>query len=82
MELKMFSIRDAKAEIFNPPFFALTAGTAEQNFTQLVRDPKSKLNMFPDDYDLYLMGTYDDKTGKMQPLDTPQHIAKAIQFKQ
>lgn len=36
---------------------------------------------YPDDYDLYYIGKYDDSSGKIEPLDTPQHVVKAIQLK-
>lgn len=80
MELKMFSIRDAKGEIFHPPFYKKTHGEAERDFAQLVQDDKSMAHKFPEDFDLYYLGTYDDGTGKMIPLDTPQHLQKAVQY--
>jgi len=78
MQLKMYSIRDSKAECFNQPWFAKTHGEAERNFAQLSRDQKSMVSQFPEDYDLYYVGDYDDNTGKMIPLDSPKHIMKAI----
>lgn len=78
----MFSIRDAKGEIFHPPFFKKTHGEAERDFAQLVRDEKSMAFKFPEDFDLYYVGTYDDSTGKIEPMDTPQHLHKAVQFTQ
>lgn len=81
MQYKMFSIRDAKAEIFNPPYFNKSHGEAERNFRELVNDPKSMVSKYPEDFDLYYLGTYDDGTGKMECLDTPQHLMKAIQIK-
>ncbi|QXP08473.1 MAG: nonstructural protein [Arizlama microvirus] len=79
MTLKMFSVRDAKAETFNPPFFKPTHGEAERAFRQLCKDEKSMVASYPDDFDLYYLGEYDDNTGKFQTLDTPQHLIKAIQ---
>lgn len=81
MQLRIFSIRDAKAEIFNPPFYKHTPGEAEREFTRLAKDDKSQVFQFPDDYDLYMLGTYDDQSGKITSLDTPQHIVKAVQVK-
>jgi len=78
MILRMYSVRDAKAEVFNPPFYQKTHGEAERTFAQLVRDPKSTVSQFPEDYDLYYLGTYDDQAGKVQSLDTPQHVQKAV----
>lgn len=79
MLLKAFSIRDAKAEIFNTPFFAKTHGEAERQFRTLVNDEKSVPFQYPEDFDLYFVGTYDDNTGKFESLSTPQHVLKAVQ---
>lgn len=78
MQLKMYTIRDQKADAYNPPFYKKTHGEAERDFTELVRDEKSMVSKYPEDYDLYFCGTYDDQTGLVESLKTPQHIAKAI----
>lgn len=74
----MFSIYDAAAEIFHPPFYKPTAGVAERDFEELCQDPKSTLNKRPEHFDLFYIGDYDDSTGKMTTLATPQHQIKAI----
>lgn len=79
MTLKMYSVRDAKADVFNTPFFNQTHGEAERNFKKLVNDPKSTVNQFPDDFDLYYLGEYNDNKGTTDSLDSPQHITKAVQ---
>lgn len=81
MELKAFTIRDQKAEIFNTPFFQKTHGEAERSFRELCQDTKSMVSKYPDDFDLYYIGTYNDITGLISPLDTPQHVLKAVQCK-
>jgi len=81
MKLKMYSIRDAKGEVYNVPFFQKTHGEAERNFTELVRDEKSMISKYPDDYDLYYLGQYDDNSGLVEPLDTPEHVQKAAHLK-
>jgi len=79
MILRMYSIRDQKAESFNTPFFQSTHGEAERAFRTAVNDGKTQLNQYPDDFDLYYIGEYDTNTGKTKPCDTPQHILKAVQ---
>ena len=81
MTLKMYSIRDAKSEIFNKPWFAITHGEAERNFTAAVNDEKTSLHNHPEDFDLFYVGMYDDNTGKLTALQTPEHIIKAVQVK-
>lgn len=81
MELKAFSIRDSKGEIFNPPFYKKTWGEAERDFHQLVKDEKSMVYKYPEDFDLYCVGSYDDQTGLFIPEATPRHVVKAIMLK-
>lgn len=80
MQLKMYSIRDSKAEVFNLPFYKKTPGEAQRDFETLVNDGKSTVNQYPSDFDLYEIGHYDDNTGKVVPHDTPTHVVKAIQL--
>lgn len=81
MELKIYSIRDSKAEIYNAPFFQKTHGEAERSFKTLANDQKSTVCQHPEDFDLWFLGVYNDQTGTIQSLETPQHIAKAISMK-
>jgi len=74
----MFSIRDTKAEVYHPPFFKGTHGEAERAFMELARDEKSQIAKYPEDFDLFYVGDYDDETGKIDPQVTPQHIIKAV----
>lgn len=82
MQLKIYSIRDAKSGIFNQPFFGHTHAEAERNFHVQANKDGSMVKEYPEDYDLYFLGEFDNETGKYAPLDTPQHMIKAIQVKQ
>lgn len=79
--MKIFSIRDQKAEAFENIFLQNTNGQAERYFTSLVNDPKTLIAMYPADYDLYFIGDYDQQTGKIKPCETPQHLISAVQLK-
>jgi len=79
MKQKIYSIRDAKAEFFTQPFYKKTHGEAERDFTMLAQDAQSSISKFPEDFDLYYIGDFDNETGKTTPIDTPQHIIKAVQ---
>lgn len=82
MTHKIYSIRDQKAEYFTQPFYSKTHGEAERQFTTWCNDPQTAMHKFPEDFDLYHIGTLDDQTGKIDSLDTPHHIVKAVQIKQ
>lgn len=75
---KVYSIRDAKGEIYNLPFFKNTHGEAERDFSAVCRDKNSMPGQFPEDFDLYYLGEFCDQSGTFKALDTPQHIIKAI----
>lgn len=81
MQKKIYSIRDSKGELYNQPFFLNTHGEAERTFRSLANDPKSMVGMYPEDYDLFHIGEFDDSTGVLTPLPTPTHIAKGISMK-
>lgn len=81
MLIKAYSIRDAKADSFSAPFYKNTHGQAERDFQELTKDENSFICKYPEDYDLYYVGQFDVTSGKLETLDTPQHIVKAIQLK-
>ena len=80
--LKAFAIRDSKAEYFNTPFFQKSHGEAERSFKQLTNDNQSTVSKYPEDFDLYYLGEYDDNTGTLAALESPQHVTKAIHMKE
>jgi hypothetical protein len=79
MLYKMYTIHDSKAEIFHPPYVKHSHGEAERDFTTAVNDERTNMNKYPEDFNLYYVGSWDDNTGKAELLDSPQHIIKAIQ---
>jgi len=61
------------------PFVQLSHGEADRTFHKLVNDQKSMVNQYPDDFDLYYIGEYETTSGKLTPLQTPEHMLKAVQ---
>jgi len=80
--LKLVAVRDSKGNNFGSPGTAKTLGSAERDFQTLVNTPDTLPNRFPEDFDLYELGEFDDTTGVIKPYDTPKHIVKAVQVKQ
>lgn len=74
----MFAIRDTKGAYYSPPFTKNSRGEAERDFTTLSRDAQSTVNKYPEDFDLFELGTFDEKTGKVDGYDTPRHMLKAV----
>lgn len=80
MILKMFSVYDSKALIFNAPFFMPQVGQAMRSFGDLVKDKNSSISAHPSDYILYQVGEYDDQTGQAVACVPPVHLAVGTEF--
>lgn len=82
MQLKIYSVRDQKGGFYNAPIFLRSHGEAERWFHGQTNNEKSVIMHHPEDFDLYYVGDFDDQKGAIQPLDTPQHIIKAVELKE
>lgn len=71
MKLKIFSIRDAKTEAFNHPFFARTAGEAKRMFINSADN--GNFAKHHADYQLFYIGDFDDNDASLHPM-VPQMI--------
>ena len=73
----LYVVRDAKAEFFGDPIVLDNDAMARRLFFDAARDATSPLSTHPEDYALYLVGTYDYRTGTITALDTPVHLGNA-----
>jgi len=65
MLLFIVSIKDRAADVFMRPFFVPHRNVAIRDFTDEVNRvaADNQLNKHPDDFDLYLLGQFDDNIG-------------------
>lgn len=70
------SIRDRAADAFGRPAFVPSQGTAIRSFQDEVnrQDANNEMNRHPDDFDLYILGHFDDQTGHFDAHE-PRQIA-------
>lgn len=82
MILNLFAIRDDKANAYLAPFAMPTQGQALRAFSDLTNDSQSTIYKHPEDYRLYLLGTFDDDTGTLNQTagDHPRYLATASDF--
>lgn len=71
MNKLMFVIFDNKADLYSSPFFSVRRESALRDLLRATNDPQSEISSAPADYDLYLIGAYDDETGTV--VAYPQH---------
>lgn len=73
------SVKDRAADVYNRPFFVLHLNVAIRDFTDEVKRVASDnpLNKHPDDFDLYLLGEFDDNSGQFKADPSPHVLARA-----
>lgn len=76
--MKIFAIFDRKAELYNTPFMLAHKAIAERHFSrQVIDDGSSVLHTNPADFVLVELGSFDEKTGKIETFESPQQIIDA-----
>lgn len=77
MNLQAYSVYDAKALVYAPPFFAATDGAALRSFQELANDLNTTVGKYPTDFSLWRIGSYDDQNGVFAPAVPLAHVADA-----
>ena len=78
MILFVVCVKDRAADVFNRPFFVPHRNVAIRDFTDEVNRVAgdNQLNKHPDDFDLYLLGEFDDSKGAFLK-NEPQVLVRA-----
>lgn len=77
MILNAYSIYDIKAQVYSPPFYAVTHGAACR-IVQDSLDINSALARHPADFIVYQVGTFADDTGSFAKLEPREHVRDVI----
>lgn len=80
MLLKVFSVRDMKAEAFLQPFFSPTTGSAIRAFEDACNKQDSPFYIHPSDFVLYEIGSYDDSDGRLTSISPVKLVVCATDF--
>lgn len=78
---KLFSVYDTKAEMYSAPFSERTHETARRQFVTACKDRATPVGMYPDDYALFVVGSFDDSTGVVTPAASPTMIFTGTEAK-
>lgn len=79
MKYVVVAIKDAKSRVWNTPAFEQSADSAIRAFGCIVSDGKSLPSLFPADFDLWCIGSYDADTGVLTSCDH-EHLANGADF--
>lgn len=79
--LKMFTVYDSKAETYLRPFSMRSTGEAIRGFITTLNDGQSEFSLYPADFTLFEIGTFDESTCKITILTTPENLGNGIHLK-
>lgn len=79
--MKLFSVYDSKGESYSAPFSERTHETARRAFMVAVRDKETPVGRFPDDFALFVVGSFDENTGVITPATAPTIIFTGTEAK-
>lgn len=81
MEMVMVTVRDVKMDMYSRPFFVHTEAAAIRSFSDEVNrsSEDNPYNKHPEDYALYCVGSFDDKTGRGEYFAVPKMLIQADQ---
>lgn len=77
----IYTTYDSKSGIYEVPFYSLNNAMAMRSIENHLRtckenNPNNQLLQYPEDFTVFLLGSYDQHTGKIESLDTPMSIFK------
>ena len=81
MILQVFTVYDAKAELFLTPFFMRTKGEALRAIGDAVNDPSHQFHRHAVDYSLYHLGEFEEKSGSLLMHVEPQAMVNLAELK-
>lgn len=74
MKSVICTIHDAKVGAFTMPVYFRTEGAAHRSFEQAMKEDPN-ISKWPADYNLYILGTFDDDNAKFELLEVPRLMA-------
>lgn len=64
MDLQCFAVHDKKAQAFITPFYLPNEMMASRTFMDCINDDSHQFSKHPEDYSLFLIGTFDMNSGE------------------
>lgn len=72
------SVFDSASQLFGQPIFVVAKGQALRSFSDEVQRqaPDNPLSQHPDDFSLYVLGEFDDESGELRSLASPEIVVR------
>lgn len=76
---RIYTIRDSKMEAYLQPFFAVNDAIAIRYIEQAMTDDQHAFRLYPEDYSLFDIGTFNDETAEVIPdPSSGRHVTRLI----
>lgn len=81
MIYKLFAVKDKALDVFSAPFTQATVDAGLRMWRDIVMygEENNRYQRSPQDYSLYLLGEFDEASGKTENLDNPLRVAGALE---
>lgn len=77
----MFAVFDRKVKTYGTPFFTTHEASALRSFSRFATDPNTDASVFPNDFELFRIGSYDEDSGHVETC-IPASLGTALSFQQ
>lgn len=77
MTLKIVAAFDKKTALYDRPFMVRHLGEALREWEIVCKDKNTKFGRNPEDWDIYVLGEFDDESGELIP-GKKTHIASGL----
>lgn len=81
MKTQIYTLRDAVLGSYSPPFFAFNADHAKRICSDVVKAPGTDLYAHPEDFDLFLLGVFNDEDACIELEHAPLKMLNLSSFR-
>ncbi|WNK13072.1 MAG: nonstructural protein [Microvirus sp.] len=84
MLMYIYTVRDAKGQLYGRPFYCHNIGHAIRGFSDQVNDPadgQNDLFKHTEDFELFELGTFDDNTALIETFPQPKPVCTGSSVK-
>lgn len=78
MKRIVFAVRDIVSNLYAQPFCDVNNGSAIRGFREVIQrgDGTSQIGQHPEDYELFVLGSFDDESARFELLEIPERISR------
>jgi len=78
---KLYTILDTKSEVYGKIIEQRNVAEFIRGFQTVVNDGKSSFSQYPEDFQAFEIGEYDEVTGIIKAYELPKSVCRAIDLK-